>query len=371
MRTLPEYRLRLFLSVDLVGSTAFKADEASQAFAKVKPKWVDLFTNFYREFPDRLANSFHSTGRFGEGSEESKHPPKIWKTIGDEIVLCSRVISIEHLVHSVGCFIDSMSEYSKHIQKTSEKLDLKGNAWVAACPSPNIAFPLVQSEHPELQDLDTSEEVERLIDENPSRFDFLGKAIDTGFRIAKNSKSEQMTVSVQLAYLLCKAAIEGKPAFPLDYGGRFELKGVNGGIPYPVLYINTERSAVKKRLTAREKALVGSKTPEPQHMFDFLDDFMQHAKIEKPYISFRGIELDPKEKPDSFKGFEQAFYATLKEIESRDANYLQAETSDPPAEAAAPVDELEDIIEKSEELATVRRGRDEDQDTPGEDTTSR
>jgi hypothetical protein len=245
-------------------------------------------------------------------------------------------------------------------------LDLKGNAWVAACPSPNIAFPLVQSDYVEFQDLDTSEEIEKLIDENPSRFDFLGKAIDTGFRIAKNSKSEQMTVSVQLAYLLCKAEIEGKPALSLEYGGRYELKGVNGGVPYPVLYISTERSAVKKRLTAREKALIGSGTPEPQHMFDFLEDFMLHAKIDKPYISFRGVELDPKDKPDSFREFEQAFQLTLKEIERRDANYNEAEAHDPAAAAALPADELEDIIERSEEQATVRRGRVEDFDNPPE-----
>lgn len=367
MHTLPEYRLRLFLSVDLVGSTAYKADQASQAFAKVKPKWVALFTDFYREFPERLANSFLSSGRFGEATDEAKHPPKIWKTIGDEIVLCSRILSIEHLAHAVSCFVETMADYSKIIQKTSDKLDLKGNAWVAACPAPNIAFPLVQSDHPEFQDLDTSEKIEKLIDENPSRFDFLGKAIDTGFRIAKNSKSEQMTVSVQLAYLLCKAEIEGIPALSLDYGGRFELKGVNGGIPYPALYINTERSAVKKRLTAREKALVGSKTPEPQHMFDFLDDFMQHAKIERPFITFRGRELDAEEKPESFREFEQAFQTTLKEIKLRDANYLQAEAGDPPPDIALPHDEIEDIIEKSEELATVRRGRSDDPDAVRED----
>jgi hypothetical protein len=366
--TLPEYRLRLFLSVDLVGSTAYKADQASQAFAKVKPKWVALFTDFYREFPERLASNFLSSGRFGEATVEEKHPPKIWKTIGDEIVLCSRVLSIEHLVHTVSCFVETMAEYSKVIQKTSDKLDLKGNAWVAACPAPNIAFPLVQSEFPEFQDLDTSEEIELRIDEMPSRFDFLGKAIDTGFRISKNSKSEQMTVSVQLAYLLCRAEIEGKPTLSLEYGGRFELKGVNGGIPYPVIYINTERSAVKKRLTAREKALVGSKTPEPQHMFDFLDDFMQHAKIEKPFISFRGVELDAKDKPDSFKDFEQAFQGAIKEIARRDANYLQAEATDLPRAAAQPEDELEDIIERSEELATVRRGRSDDADPVRGDT---
>ena len=47
---------------------------------------------------------------------------------------------------------------------------------------------------------------------------------------------------------------------------------------------------------------------------------------------------------------------------------MQAEATDLPRAAAQPEDELEDIIERSEELATVRRGRSDDADPVRGDT---
>jgi hypothetical protein len=359
LTTTPEYRLRLFLSVDLVGSTAYKADSDSQKFHKVKPKWVSVFSYFYRDFPDRLKTSFQSGDHLGITDQEKNFPPKLWKTIGDEVIMCSRILSIEHLVHTVNCFIATLGSYAIVVKKENPKLDLKGNAWVAACPSPNIAFPLDSSEYPDFQDLDTSEDIERRIDENPSKFDFLGKAIDTGFRIAKNSKPEQLTVSVQLAYLLCRASIASKFSFALDYGGRAELKGVNDGIPYPVLFINTETSPLKKRLGDRERALLGSAVPTPQSMFDFLQDFMEFAKIDHPYLRFRDEELKRDDLPESYKEFEQAYELALREMKSRDATYQAAEMSSDTSGDALPTADLEEMIDKSQETASGRRSKPE------------
>ncbi|MCE2564176.1 hypothetical protein [Komagataeibacter sp. FNDCF1] len=90
----PEYRVRLFLSVDLTGSTAFKHKQQNTL------KWIKAFQNFYGEFPKLLRNEYSkvcSDGRQLVEDERENGYPKLWKTVGDEILFCCRLRSAIHL----------------------------------------------------------------------------------------------------------------------------------------------------------------------------------------------------------------------------------------------------------------------------------
>lgn len=53
----PAYRVRLFLSVDLTGSTAFKHNQKSPLI------WLKAFQKFYGEFPKILQEQYIKIGK--------------------------------------------------------------------------------------------------------------------------------------------------------------------------------------------------------------------------------------------------------------------------------------------------------------------
>lgn len=220
-------------------------------------------------------------------------------------------------MHTAVCmkaFLESMVEHAEGLK--NEGLDIKGNGWVAAFPAPNVSIKLQPG--PEDNDLQTTESFEANADNSPHEFDFLGKAIDTGFRVAKNSASDRATISVQLAYILAEA--QEHELFPrnLEYRGREPLKGVNDGIPYPNTVINTETCEKRKELRRKEDTLVGKTTPGDGHLKEFLTQFMSVAQIELPHFDDGKSPSGTSLKPNSYQDFVKAYEAAEREIKQRD-----------------------------------------------------
>ena len=119
---------------------------------------------------------------------DAENCPKLWKTIGDEILFVNRVHSISHLSAYVSAFSKTLMEFADKF--LGEDLDTKGNGWIAAFPSPNCSIGIGGDSTIDpiagINDL-PSEQLEADVDENPRKYDFLGKGIDGGFRISKNS----------------------------------------------------------------------------------------------------------------------------------------------------------------------------------------
>jgi hypothetical protein len=320
----------LFLSVDLVGSTAFKADKQNQNYTdkSLMPQWVSAFTDFYEDFPRLVREKFESSQNTQVDDAERVNFPRRWKTIGDELILCCKVVNTNHLAYVVETFIDVLKSYALHIAKKNSKLSVKGNAWLAACPAPNIGFALDPAASRSGDDLDTTDEIEGQIDLSPHQFDFLGKAIDTGFRIAKNSRHDRCTLSVQLAYLLALARGGDFFKYRLGYDGRMELKGVNEGIPYPIVFIETETDDLQKKLVKAERSLEAKTPLEESNLVDFLSAFMDVASIERPYLVCRGQSLDPRDKPESYLNFEKVFAQLILGLKRQNETIEQGETID-------------------------------------------
>jgi len=273
-----DYRVRMFLSVDLSGSTAFKnSDSGEDRLDGAAPKWVTVFQQFYTDFPAFFRTEYQQQTNGTVGNDGC---PKLWKAVGDELVFCGKISNKKAGAVALSSFINTLHRYREILRASGVNLDLKGAGWLAAFPEPNRAVQLRRANgNPDL--LSASEALEKCADESPFDYDFLGKAIDTGFRVAGSAKPEQFVLSVQLARLLANTT----PGFGFDHAIRFDrprsLKGVNRDEPYPILYIDTMIHLPTEEARKQERQLLGE---------DAAPDREQLAKYLEAYCKVVGTE---------------------------------------------------------------------------------
>lgn len=294
----PEYRIRLFISVDIVESTSYKS-------ARPLAEWRKTFVSFFTTFPDRIDTHISRRRCSHLCSEEPLLPkPKIWRTRGDEIIFVIRAMSVCQVMNYLEAFHAAMQEYPS----VSDGLELKGNAWTAAFPAPNVTvFTGSHNNFASRDFLDTgvlssplpTEELECIADQSPSYFDFLGGDMDAGFRVAKNSKSHFMTMSASLAYLVCCAARESElldrsllEKFSVE---RLEVfKGIAKGQGYPVLGFLSNADLVSLKSSDFANALIAPRG-KAQNLVEGLSDIMERYGFEIPHLPlFCGGKVDVK-----------------------------------------------------------------------------
>lgn len=361
-RMCPEYRLRLFMSVDLVGSTAYKAKFGhSDPKASPNPMWVDQIRHFYREFPEFLLRHYERLVDLNGSDTARGKCPVVWKTIGDEIVLCGRLVDVEHLAICIQAFLRALSSYGEYLDGAGKHLDVKGYAWVAAFPSPNVlvevlsrraAGEMATTSMSELPD----EAVELRADLNPNEFDFLGKEIDSGFRTGRFCTADSLVMSLELAYLVARAARDQVlTGIRFSYTGRESLKGVLSDRPYPIVAIDAERSVRRMGVRQRERVVLGNgHSPEAMQIVDFLEAFMEDERVERPML-LRANEAGPlvAAPPESYLAFQANWKAADEELEQRAANEASAETApDSTTADERPLGDL--LLELNESLDKIR-----------------
>lgn len=312
------------MTVDLVGSTAFKA-KALQNGDQLYPEWVSRFRDFYRQFPDLLDTAYRDT-KSGSSQQNTPHPgPKLWKIIGDEILFCCRIISLQHLSCCVTAFIAALEQYGLSLHGTG--LDLKGAGWIAEFPAKNItlsitdgaiAFTLPDDDLP-------TEDFEAGADTSPHNYDFLGSSIDIGFRVAQHAKSDKFAASAELALLLAEA--KDKQMFMRDfrYDGRLPLKGVNGEHPYPVVFIDTERDHGKREIRTRERLV----TKEPEiaaiALRDFLTSYLAYHNFSLPSLPRNYGDASAAIEQESYQQYKRQWQEDLNGAEKQDASIQASE----------------------------------------------
>jgi len=214
----------IFFSVDIIGSTAYKNSKLSR-------EWGKTFKRFFSEFPDYLDRAHdHKAYELGTGKTPDKL--KKWKTIGDEIVFTQTIKSPYDALFLTDVFKNTLIHYRKNTLSESkyDNISLKGSAWLAIAD--HINTKIVEGE----------------------QIDYIGPSIDTGFRISKLSTNRKFTISVELALALltcfednnsCKYSnYENK--FIFYYDGEKKLKGVLGGKPYPIIWLDTYDNGDRK-----------------------------------------------------------------------------------------------------------------------------
>lgn len=349
--SIPSYRVRLFLSVDLTGSTAYKQKSGDNL------EWIKVFQLFYGTFPKILSDQYivaceNSPGIHNQEVENGH--PKLWKTVGDEILFCVKVESACHLGACISAFIEALKMFGSIAKK--HELNTKGNAWVASFPAPNCSISPVKVDDGVnsdslngKNDLPT-EENEQSVDAQPSNFDFLGKGIDAGFRISKNSEINTLTVSPGLGILLAQASGSHrstgfKRAIRLVEMQIF--KGVADSKPYPVLTIDTLRDELHESLLEKQRAIL--KLPEPpgnDELELYLKDYLQYHGIEIPKIkqTYGQANFYP---PAFYDAYCEKWNAEMERLEAEDRRREEAAGADgeengiPPPRTA----DLDDVVD--------------------------
>jgi len=167
-----------------------------------------------------------------------------------------------------------------------------------------------------------TEEFEAAVDATPSDYDFLGKGIDGGFRISRNSTIETFTISPALSYLLCKAK---RNVDTTKFDCRFvfhepqEFKGVVNGQKYPVISLITSRDENFDRLQSLEATLLDRpREADFVTLYDYLEAFIKHHNIERPELRLtaKGAAVDP---PDHYVKYMEEWKVDLEGIKKAKA----------------------------------------------------
>ncbi len=246
-----EGKVRLYLSVDLVGSTAFKESAAPDGDG-IGPAWANVFTEFYTFFPQFLERPYG-----GESLEESIRP-KVVKAIGDELLLETEIQNHRDARKVVEFFALAMAAY-KAKNLSNRPLRLKGTAWIAGFPINNHKAHVTGAKGQ----------------------DGIGPSIDAGFRLTKFATPSKLVVAVDLALLM----LHGRGKCELYCDGFESLKGVLGGRPYPILWypVVTEDDELEKLARTVMKQV----PPPMDQLKSYCEEFIKAAKgtwLCKPYF---------------------------------------------------------------------------------------
>jgi len=133
-------RLRIFLSADLIGSTALKHDallplRVSEDEAEGAPRWLASISDFYFNFAEHFRIAWNATAAEMTATDERAggEAPEQWKAIGDELIYTKEIENRQQLVTTIRAWVSAIREYRKELDKPG-RLDVKSYCWTAGFP---------------------------------------------------------------------------------------------------------------------------------------------------------------------------------------------------------------------------------------------
>jgi hypothetical protein len=245
-------KLLLFLSADVVGSTALKQPDvrrgdkdATTADPEARTvDWLRLIDSFYQKMGDSLRSHWDQLCREQPNEDAMEQwlgpAPVFWKTIGDEIVFY-KVLKDSLQVHGVlECWIRTLASIRAFFADNAteltsagqEPLDVKSTVWCAGFPRRNKQVIIRRASGQSILDQNV---------EDITTVDFIGPGIDIGFRLSSLSSVQKMVISLDVAYILAQSSPHKSirdTDLPVYYDGRMPLKGVFRDKRYPVFWMN-------------------------------------------------------------------------------------------------------------------------------------
>ena len=204
--------LILLLSVDIVGSSAYKVAVSKQEGPLA---WVRAYQDFYNTTPAIVRDSRCSTQALAPNQDLPDGLTttlRLWKSIGDQLIFFSESRYAAQLEFDYLCFLLALEQANDRMMN-HWGFSLHGAAWAFEEGDQNLRINL-QSELP---------------DEAPSAdFDLIGPDIDLGFRLVAEAASGQLLVPLELHSLLQSTQLA------VNLVGEASLKGIRLD-PYPLL----------------------------------------------------------------------------------------------------------------------------------------
>lgn len=311
--------LRLFLSVDIAGSTAYKSRQPD----KVQP-WLPALHRFFTEFPISLVRPYTN----GDA-------PVLWKTLGDEMVFVAQITNHRQVAMHLTRFNDTIAAYREVIKDADRKLDLKGAAWLAGFPVGNTMLKLRHG-----------------TDGAPELEDYVGPSIDNGFRLSRHASPRKFVLSVETALMLTGTAhaAASKPKVFLERGE--ELKGVLGGRPYPKLWIEVPYRSNEKFHQLEEELIDPPSKHDGDKIFEYCTLFIKEygSPLFQPFIEG---DTDFGTLPDGYeKQYEEVRQLWAEQIGVR----LKTEPTETTSEPSAPdVEKQIALLQKQQAKKTGKR----------------
>lgn len=310
-----EPELRLFLSADIVGSTAFKQLVRRSGSAKLDDNyfrgkvpvesWVYVISGFFREFSTGFQRKWEliKTDLPDDWSSFVRTEPKFWKGRGDEILYSARLTDPREALVLIRAWVETMHEQRSKFEEREDEaiLDIKGSAWLAGFPINNafVCFENNFGDKPESSGINDDPVISafELYRNNCNGngqqvvIDYIGPSIDTGFRIATLATPRKFIISVDLAYLVAYAALDIKSTYQgnvhkpeIYFDGRVSLKGVTGDSAYPCFWLDAGEG---DRLNVHEDKLSNLRPVTHEMVRDFCDEYFkssQHRFVMRPFI---------------------------------------------------------------------------------------
>ncbi|MDI9348815.1 MAG: hypothetical protein QM537_02295 [Candidatus Symbiobacter sp.] len=351
-----EAKMRLFMSVDLIGATKAKFEKSILPLKgdifpgdidpadtvntrKALPVWHNLLLEFHYEFYDALKWSINYTI---DSIKDIK--PQIWKRLGDEIIYVVELENSTDVIFAITAMLIAIKKYrgdhkitasdydvENEANKLNGKLNIKSTFWMAGFPLVNMEspkeFPPSLSELPRMPDLASVNRyaVSKIMKEQEEKenslasivdFDFMGPSMDTGFRLASKSDRNRIVISFEIAYLLAKVfsdnnndlvnklnfEIINTKLFPannpllfgnLFFDGCIDLKGVfKGKYNYPIFYLTSPYDSFVKHPSDVFRVNLSA-----DEVIKKCEEFMvdMNSDILKPYIPGDKYLNDPPE----------------------------------------------------------------------------
>ena len=235
MADLCRFKLLAFFSVDIIGSTPAKAHQRQPS----PPSWASWLKQFFVEFPKQVVAQYPDDPGEREYVDPC-HRLRVWKLNGDEVLLFAELTHHSQIVDHILAVRAAIDVYAPSLARKAGECNnvsiwLKATAWLAGFPVTNVEVVVPDA-------IEGGQEVR----------DYIGPSIDLGFRLTKLATRRRFVLSADLAHMLLSAlpAHQSKHAdhSPGGEGGRYRelvigydgaepLRGVLGGVPYPVVYV--------------------------------------------------------------------------------------------------------------------------------------
>lgn len=329
--------LRLFLSADIVDSTAYKNKPENDLDKQPKDEkrgfkpWFKAVLFFYHSSEQFFLRKWSEFKNSIPSNDDNKRyfgpPPTVWKTIGDEVIFVKDITAPLQALTTIHAWMDTLEDVSSQLTQ-KYGLTVKSSAWLADFPIKNTQ--MILGTKNAIQDEDHYTYVNQLnVDAYESGGkkntngdvlrDFIGPSIDTGFRLGAFATVRKLPLSIDLAYLLSNEQVKIKNGhskngpmrlspFEFNYEGRKSLKGVLGGTPYPIIWIDR---APNNPVNKSEDELHAPNKPTAEKIREFSKSFIesQENHINIPFIF---------SEKDSHNDYSRAPNGLVEEIKERE-----------------------------------------------------
>jgi hypothetical protein len=275
-------RLRLFMSIDVVGSTALK----QPSFQERLVDWFLIIQSFYGETVLAVQDEWAGLQSKVLAKDQEKFlgdAPQFWKTVGDEVLYYKDVTDSRQIGVTIECWKRAVASVRAFFYKQNEdilkdvklSLDVKATVWSAGFPRRNKAIispsGLLTQLRPGRYAQVFREAHERAytqssdaLPSNRVELDFIGPGIDIGFRLCGFSTTQKLVISMDVAYMLARCrGDQALTHLDIHYDGRVPLRGVFNGKPYPLFWIDNsaagsfEAKESKARHPTRDMDIIG------------------------------------------------------------------------------------------------------------------